>query len=103
GGPVHRLAPVEADEAVEQAPAPVEGLGRVARGDAGPMCRRGQSCRGRVVGIARYETVAPAGASVRGPVVTCPDVAVHRCGAVIVGPGYDHAGVTRIDRKSTRL
>src|SRR5438552_17057550 len=84
GGTIHRLSSVEADEAIEQPPAPIEGLGRVTRRPAGSV-RRGGHAGGRdVVRVAGHEAVLPAGTAVGRPVIPGPYVAVDDRGAVVV-------------------
>src|SRR2546428_3780789 len=87
GGTVHRLCSVEADEAIDQPPGPIEGLGGVTGRRALPADGRGQARRGAVIRIAGHETVVPAGAAIRRPVIAGPDIAVDGSCTVVVRPG----------------
>ena len=79
---VRRLGAVEADEAVVEVPASVEGLRRVAGGRARAVSRRRGAERRCVGRVARHEAERPAHAAVRGAVVPRPDVA----GALLRSP-----------------
>src|SRR5437899_3078335 len=74
GGTVHRLCRVEADEAVEQSPAQVEGLGRVTRRPAGAVHRGGHAGGRAVLWVAGHEAVLPAGTAVCRSVIPGPDI-----------------------------
>src|SRR5207237_6404709 len=84
GGTVHRLGSVEADEAIEQPPAPIEGLGRIAGRPALSMRRRTEARRRAVSRITGHEAVVPAGAAIRRSVIAGPDIAVNGSCAVVV-------------------
>src|SRR5256712_8794820 len=100
GGTVHRLCSVEADEAIEQPPGPIEGLGRVTGRRALPADGRGQARRRRISRIAGHQAVLPAGTAVGRPVVAGPYVAVDGGCTVIVGARDDDAWIVRIDRNA---
>src|SRR5437773_5411052 len=97
GGTVYRLCSVEANEAIEQAPAPIEGLGRVPGRPTLSMRRRREARRRAVIRITGHETVVPAGAAVRRSVIAGPDIAVDGSGAVVVRAGGNDVRVVRID------
>ena len=100
GRTVHRLCPVEADEAVEQPPAPIEGLGRITGRPALSMRRRGEARRRAVIRITGHQTIVPAGAASRRPVIAGPDIAVDGSCAVVVRAGHHDVRVVRIDRNA---
>src|SRR3989442_2564435 len=81
---VDRLRPVEADETVEQVAPGIEGLGRVTRGPALSVRRRGDSCRRGVLRVAGHEAVAPGTPPVGRAVVALPHVAIHDLSAIVV-------------------